>query len=67
MSERLPGWAEVARILGERLENHAGCPEHPEETPVRDCPFCEDRIAYRLFERKMAAETARAGRTRSFR
>jgi hypothetical protein len=32
---------------------HAYCDTHPEEAPGKDCPFCEDRTAYRSWERKL--------------
>lgn len=47
-----PTWREVAAVLAERL-SHASCPDHPEPQAVpQDCPFCADRAAYRLWQRK---------------
>lgn len=48
-------WRTVAIVLARRLEEHAACAAHPESSPDPDCPFCADRAAYRVFERKMKA------------
>ena len=50
-----PTWREVAAVLAERL-SHASCPDHAETRAVpQDCPFCADRAAYRLWQRKNRA------------
>lgn len=46
-------WERVARILGTRMEAHAFCVDHPEKASRGDCPFCQDRAAYRLYTDKL--------------
>ena len=50
-------WREVAILLGRRMFNHAYCVQHPENADDPQCPYCEDRRTYRLFERKRATTT----------
>lgn len=50
--ERLPSWENVARRLAHRMSNHAFCDNHPESAPEPNCPYCEDRATYRLWQRK---------------
>jgi hypothetical protein len=52
VAERLPSWKDVAATLAHSLAEHAHCDRHPESDPYDGCPFCEDRDAYRLWERK---------------
>lgn len=52
MTDKLPSWREVAGVLAERMANNAYCNTHLETEPGQDCPFCKDRAAYRLWERK---------------
>jgi hypothetical protein len=47
-----PSWRKIAEILGHRMENHAYCPDHPESQPGEVCPFCADRVAYRMWQKK---------------
>jgi len=55
MAERLPSWRGVAGRLAARMQNHAYCDAHRENEPdVGNCPFCADREAYRLWQRKVA-------------
>lgn len=49
---REPSWRAVAEVLAKRVWNYAQCNQHPESDPNAGCPFCEDRAAYRLWERK---------------
>jgi hypothetical protein len=50
---REPSWQTVARILAERMENHAHCAFHSLTRAVPDdCPFCADREAYRIWTAK---------------
>jgi hypothetical protein len=50
---RLPSWRDLAGILAERVYHNAECRAHPDESEPGDgCPFCKDRAAYRLWERK---------------
>ena len=55
--ERAVSWERVARALGERLRCHgdfAVCSDgHTEATALPDCAFCEDRRAFRLYQRKI--------------
>ena len=61
--ERPLSWERVARILGERLRcqgDYAVCEEgHTETEAVRDCPFCEDRHAFRIYQRKIGEKVDR--------
>lgn len=46
-------WRVIAGILAERVYHNAECATHPDESKPGDgCPFCKDRAAYRLWERK---------------
>lgn len=45
-------WRHIAEVLARRLAHHAFCDSHPESQPDADCPFCKDRAAYRLWQRK---------------
>jgi hypothetical protein len=49
-------WKRIAMILGGQMEDHAFCEDHPVSEPEPQCPFCEDRAAYRLFVAKLKAE-----------
>ena len=49
---RTPTWRAVTDALAERMSYHAHCDYHPEAEADPDCPFCKDRDAYRLWERK---------------
>lgn len=51
MSREL-SWRAIADTLAARLQNHAFCETHPESEPAEECPFCRDRAAFRLWERK---------------
>lgn len=42
-------WREVAEILAGRLVTHAFCDEHPAASADPECPFCQDRAAYRTY------------------
>jgi hypothetical protein len=48
MSERA-AWRRVAEALAERLVSHAFCTDHSEANPEPDCPWCDDREAYRAY------------------
>lgn len=52
VAERMPSWRELAERLGARMESHAFCVDHDETDPQSDCPYCQDRAAFRLYERK---------------
>lgn len=47
-----PSWRAVADALAERMSHYAICKAHPEAEADPDCPFCKDRAAYRMWERK---------------
>lgn len=49
-------WRQVAEVLAHRLVNHAYCEVHPESRPGEQCPFCDDRAAYRLWQRKAGVQ-----------
>ncbi len=66
-SGRLPSWREIANVLAERLQHpagaagsasphdigdRAGCPHSAAEADPENCPFCADRAAYQLWQRK---------------
>lgn len=42
-------WRRVAEVLAARLVNYAECPTHHVDRPDPDCPFCDDRAAYRTY------------------
>lgn len=65
---RDPSWREVARVLAERVEiaagaagsisphdnrPGAGCSHPTAEADPDNCPFCADRAAFQLYERKL--------------
>lgn len=52
-----PSWRAVANELAARLEHHARCGQHREaDADPENCPFCADRAAYRLWERKAGVQ-----------
>lgn len=49
---RLRAIESAAVSMAARMIHHAHCELHPESKPnARDCPFCEDRLAYRMWQR----------------
>lgn len=50
-------WRQVAEILAERLAHQAAaageeCPHPAAKADPDNCPFCADRAAYQIFQRK---------------
>jgi hypothetical protein len=46
-------WRAVANELAHRMQHHVYCDAHPEaEADPENCPFCADRAAFRLWQRK---------------
>ena len=56
---------EVANELAHRMQHHVYCDAHPAEASAQpdSCPFCADRAAYRLWQRKagVVSEPSPAG------
>lgn len=65
---REPSWREVARVLAERMEvaaghagaadphdtrGHTGCSHSVAQADPDNCPFCADRDAFLLYQRKL--------------
>ncbi len=49
---REPSWEAVAGALADRMFFHSNCETHPENDPDPSCPFCKDRAAYQVWQRK---------------
>lgn len=65
----MTSWQALARILGERMENHAYCDEHSRaDADPATCPYCHDRWAHDQYTAKIGARpTPPAGDTISLR
>lgn len=50
---KAPSWREIAKILAARVENYAHCAVHDlAHADPASCPFCDDRAAYQMYQRK---------------
>jgi hypothetical protein len=49
MSGKRVNWRKIADLLADRLETHAICPQHSVADAAPDCPWCQDRAAYRKY------------------
>lgn len=53
-------WKRVAAQLAQRLEHATTghCEKHkdPTEIEAANCPFCEDILAYRAYQRRLSQE-----------
>lgn len=44
-----PNWRKVADTLARQMAIHAFCDSHSLRNAQLDCPFCQDRAAYRVY------------------
>lgn len=48
---RQTSWKAIATALGNAMQTHAFCEDHPATNPEPECPFCEDRAVFARYRR----------------
>jgi hypothetical protein len=46
-------WREVAKLLADRMQYHAYCPDNHTPPKPATCPFCADKVAYDAYRKKV--------------